>query len=129
MTTHEELIEHLKGIRYIAINICHGGFGLSQEAIKLYLERASIEYILAPRSDRDSTNRYGPIVVVNDDYWSERDIARDDPILIGIIRDLGKAADGKFAELKVVKIPADVEWYIEEYDGKEWVAEKHRTWQ
>ena len=128
MTSHEELLEHLKGVRYVAINVCHGGFGLSLEAMKLYLERASIEYTLEPRGDRDSTNRYGPNIVVNNDYWTEFDIARDDPVLIGVIRDLGEAANSQYAELKIVKIPADVEWFIEEYDGKEWVAEKHRTW-
>lgn len=128
MTSHDELIEHLKGVRYVAINICYGGFGLSQEAIRLYLERAGIEHTLQPREDRHSTERYGPLVVVNDDLWTERDINRDDPILISVIRDLGEAANAQYAELKIIKIPADVEWYIEEYDGKEWIAEKHRTW-
>ena len=28
----------------------------------------------------------------------------------------------------MTKIPDDVEWYVEEYDGIEWVAEVHRTW-
>ena len=32
------------------------------------------------------------------------------------------------ANHKIVEIPADVEWQIQEYDGMEWVAEKHRTW-
>lgn len=41
---------------------------------------------------------------------------------------LGEAADGDYAELKVVEIPDDVQWIVEEYDGAEWVAEKHRTW-
>jgi hypothetical protein len=27
-----------------------------------------------------------------------------------------------------VDIPDDVNWYIEEYDGNEHVAERHRTW-
>ena len=27
-----------------------------------------------------------------------------------------------------VEIPDDVEWQIEEYDGSEWIAEKHRIW-
>jgi hypothetical protein len=31
--------------------------------------------------------------------------------------------------LLIVEVPADVDWYIEEYDGLEWVAEKHRTWE
>ena len=30
--------------------------------------------------------------------------------------------------LKIIEIPDDVDWIIEEYDGNEWVAEKHRTW-
>jgi hypothetical protein len=25
-------------------------------------------------------------------------------------------------------VPDGVEWTVEEYDGREWVAEVHRTW-
>lgn len=31
-------------------------------------------------------------------------------------------------EYKVVEIPSDVDWTIEEYDGSETIVEKHRTW-
>lgn len=31
-------------------------------------------------------------------------------------------------ELKIVDVPDDVEWIMMDYDGAEWVAEKHRTW-
>jgi hypothetical protein len=41
---------------------------------------------------------------------------------------MGDEANGRFSELKVVDIPDDVEWQIDEYDDLEWVAEKHRTW-
>jgi hypothetical protein len=41
---------------------------------------------------------------------------------------LGTQANAPVAKLKIVEIPASVEWQIEEYDGKEWVAERHRTW-
>jgi hypothetical protein len=37
-------------------------------------------------------------------------------------------ANGRFAKLKLVDIPLDIQWAIEEYDGDEWVIEKHRTW-
>ena len=37
-------------------------------------------------------------------------------------------ANGNHADLKIVEIPANVEWQIDEYDGAEWVSEKHRTW-
>lgn len=57
-----------------------------------------------------------------------RDIARDDKNLIKVVKELKKQANGKCAALKVVKIPDGVEYQIEEYDGLEWVSEKHRTW-
>jgi hypothetical protein len=55
-------------------------------------------------------------------------IKRTDPDLIAVVELLGKAANGKHAELSVVEIPDDVEWEIEEYDGNEHIAEVHRTW-
>ena len=88
----------------IIINTCYGGFGLSKEALTLYNERSGI------------TITY------------ESDIKRNDPVLVEIVEQLGEAADGGHAELKVVEIPDDVQWQIEEYDGNEWVAEKHRKW-
>lgn len=57
-----------------------------------------------------------------------RDIPRDSELLVQVVEELGDEANGKFASLKVVTIPDDVEWEIHEYDGREWVAEKHRTW-
>jgi hypothetical protein len=88
----------------IVINTCHGGFSLSKEALALFSER------------------YGMTIV--DDYM----IVRNSRVLVEVVEQLGEAANGKFAELKVVEIPDDVQWQIEDYDGAEWVAEKHRTW-
>ena len=49
-------------------------------------------------------------------------------MLVSVVEHLGNGADGNFSSLKVVQIPADVTWVIEDYDGKEWIAEQHRTW-
>jgi hypothetical protein len=125
---YDLLIEHLRGYRDIVINTQHGGFGLSKDAQIVYLERAGIPYITKARDDRHSTDRYGPIIMVNGIHWHDKDIARDDPILVTLVTELGKVACGEHARLKVVRIPADVDWQIEDYDGKEWVSEKHRTW-
>jgi hypothetical protein len=125
---HEELIQHLKGVRHIVINACHGGFGLSRKAEIQYLDQAGIAYTLEDREDRYSTLTNGPYIMVNGNHWHSREIARDDPALVTVVRDLGKNAAGQHAELKVVTIPADVAWQIDEYDGWEWVAEQHRTW-
>ena len=60
--------------------------------------------------------------------FTDRDVARDDPYLVQVVEELGARANGRHAELKVVEIPANVDWTIEEYDGNETVAEAHRTW-
>jgi hypothetical protein len=88
----------------IVINTCYGGFGLSKEALALYNERSR--------------------TVETYDFV----IKRDDPILVKIVEELGEDASDRLANLKVVEIPDDVVWGIEEYDGNEWIAEKHRTW-
>lgn len=56
------------------------------------------------------------------------DSNRTDLDLIAVIEELGEKANDKYAKLKVVEIPSDVDWQIEEYDGYEHIAEKHRTW-
>ena len=87
----------------IVINKCYGGFGLSEVAETRY------------RNESGNTVPY---------YH----IPRNDPILVSIVEELGEDSWGCFAELKVIEIPDDVKFQIEEYDGNEWVAEQHRTW-
>ena len=108
ITDKNKLIEEIRGIRRIAINKQHGGFGLSEDGQRRYKELAGI--------DQEDTN------------WYDRTIPRDDPYLIQTIRELGDAASSRFCTLKIVEVPADVDWEIGEYDGLEWVAERHRTW-
>lgn len=59
---------------------------------------------------------------------SNRPENRADPLLVQVIEELGKEANGACAELKVVEIPDGVDYEIDEYDGLEHIAEKHRTW-
>ena len=53
---------------------------------------------------------------------------RADPKLVQVVEELGEAASGKYAELKVIEIPDGIEWEILDYDGYETVHEKHRSW-
>lgn len=90
----------------IVINTCHGGFGLSDRAQQRYCELAGQK--------------------LNHFHW---EIARNDPYLVQTILELGEQANDACARLKVVDIPDDVvEWSVHEYNGIEWVAEVHRTW-
>jgi len=125
---HEELLKQLRGVQKIVINKAFGGFGLSKEATIMYLELAGIDYTEEPQGDRDTQTRLGNRIIVNDTEFHPYDIDRDDPCLVAVVRRLGSKANGVFAKLKVVEVPAGVDWVISDYDGQEWVAEKHRIW-
>ena len=60
------------------------------------------------------------------DTWTSS--KRDHPLILKVVEEMGAAANAYCADLKIVEIPDGVEWQIDEYDGLEWVAEKHRTW-
>ena len=90
----------------IVINNCYGGFGMTSAALEEYKSRRGI---------------------TDENFWYY-DIPRDCPVLVSMVEEQGSAMNGGFSDLKVVEIPDDVEWYIEEYDGMEHVAESHRTW-
>ena len=115
-------------MKKVVINDCHGGFGLSHEAVVKYshLCKESITF--------DSTEStllpyvYYKMNGNNREHWHAKNIKRDDPILVMLVEQMGYYVNDKFSELKVVEIPDDVNWYVEEYDGLEWVAEVHRTW-
>ena len=128
----DELIEHLRGIRKVVINACHGGFSLSHEAILLYHRYTGTPIYwrdLEPSSSWSPRMYYLDAECTDSHSWSETALLRDDPVLVRVIEELGgEEAGGPAAVLKVVRVPADVNWCIQEYDGLEWVAERHRTW-
>jgi hypothetical protein len=110
----------------IVINRCYGGFSLSDEAIELYLNKKGMKY-RKEKGQHFSFMGYD-YVVEGHENWYERDIERNDPVLVEIVEQLGKKANGSYADLDIVEIPDGVNYVVEEYDGKEWVAEQHRTW-
>ena len=87
----------------IIINTCFGGYSLSEAA-------------------------YNELGIPWDGYGFCEQLKRSDPKLVSCVEKLGNAANGVLAELQIVEIPDNVEWEIKDYDGKEWVAEQHRTW-
>ena len=109
----------------IVINNCHGGFGLSEEATELYAKYKGLDL----RKEEKNTNSVLPSdYYVGGEWFNYRHIDRNDVALVRVVQELGEKADGFCSKLKLVDIPTDVQWTIEEYDGMEWVAEKHRTW-
>ena len=154
----EEASTEIDAPLQIVVNKCYGGFGLSVEALKMYYELKGITPFFYSRIyDKDgNAEEYkriktsteetglsthvvdtdlGPICSDKDlsdrkkcKYLSDSGIERDDPALVKVVKKLKKKANGKFAELHITTIPAGVNWEIGEYDGQEWVDEKHRSW-
>ena len=109
----------------VVINSDYGGFSLSDEAIELY---AKYKGITLRKEERSADSALSSDYYFGNEWFNCREIPRNDPTLVAVIEKLGVKADGFCATLKVVEIPEDVDWEIGEYDGNEWVAEKHRTW-
>lgn len=116
----------------IVINRCFGGFGLSNEAYEKLLDRKGIAWEKTEEGAFRLCHYYeAGHVGSNDHYISPYDHYnnRNDEDLIAVIEEMGVAnANGDYAELKIVEIPDDVEYTIEEYDGLEHIAEAHRKW-
>jgi len=56
------------------------------------------------------------------------DIPRSDPDLVKVVEELGEEANGMCSKLKIVEIPDNVNYEIDEYDGMESIHEVHRSW-
>ena len=137
-------------MKKIVVNMCFGGFDLSQEGCELYAKKMG--KTLYSYKMKDKSNFKNTIYVRGTDgfitrrflkdkgdsfiwgekndsgYFSASDLKRDDPLLVEVVEELKEKASGKYGNLKITEIPDNVEWEIEEYDGQEWVAEKHETW-
>lgn len=112
----------------VVINRCFGGFSLSRAAF-LKLRAMNNKHALAePDYGEMWDDGSGPRVAFAGGGDFLRDIPRDDPDLIAVVKELGTEADGNCATLKVLTIPDGITWEVEEYDGLEKVAETHRTW-
>lgn len=140
-------------MKKVVINDCYGGFSLSPKALlwlyakgmtciacdvekyygKNYTDRANEdlqkwkEYLSGNEKQSYFVTTFSPDEkFVLDQYGINN---RSDPLLIECIETLGsKDVSGSCAKLKIVEIPDDIEYTIEEYDGIEHIAETHRTW-
>lgn len=90
--------------RKIVINCDYGGFSVSDKCL-------------------DELRR-----LYNNPDLDDRELKRDDPELVRLVETMGQDSYGRYAHLKIVEIPEDVDWILVEYDGMEHVAERHRIW-
>lgn len=139
----------------VVINDCFGGFSLSVLAqVELARRQGKKAFVYSRKqgnynfdgpyykTDENApgympcvtSKDYGPILDNIDKAYEDETIVesrpdnRNDPDLVAVVKELGEKANGAHANLKIVSVPDDVAWHIEEYDGAEHVAENHRKW-
>ncbi|QLG62054.1 hypothetical protein [Halorarum salinum] len=82
--------------------------------------------------DNTDSEQYRKYPSVHPKYYLAKDSwdkdLRTDPDVIEVVERLEDDANADLADLKIVEVPEGVEWKIDEYDGAEHIAEKHRTW-
>ena len=141
----------------VVINTCYGGFGLSDAAYEqLHAWGVPIQKYVEQEQD-EATGLYKPQplnageVIFDSDltpaeensisalYWKYRGISqrywdggwtkdRSHSLVLRVVEELGEKANGLHAKLSIVEIPDGTDYEIDEYDGIEHIAEKHRTW-
>ena len=130
----------------VVINVCFGGFGISDLALERYAEIKGIKiykssekrvfgyrYFLCPEEEylkieAEDIGSLDPYSRINKLQFFYYELERSDPILVQVVEELGEASFGDYSELKIVEIPDDVHYSIEDYDGNEHIAELHSTW-
>jgi len=83
----------------IVFNACFGGYGLSEAAIMRYAKIKGINIAIGG--------------------FSVYEIDRADPALVQVVEELGEAANGRSAALRIAEVPAGTLYRIDEYDGSE----------
>lgn len=84
----------------VVINRCHGGFEFSPEAVEIL------------------TNLLGEDGCYNLELYENR----HNPVLVSLVKNMGKRASGGCANLEIVEIADGLHYEIEEYDGYESVT-------
>ena len=107
----------------IVINNCYGGFSISKKAAEFMAEKGC-------EIAKEELEKYS-----KEKYWygygyseKQHGYDRTSPYLVEAVEVLGDEANGDCADLKVIEIPDNIDYYIGEYDGIETVHESHRKW-
>lgn len=101
----------------IVINCCYGGFSLSDEAIRMFLNRKNIQF--EEHEDRFGVSFNEPGKEDWSLYETIHNVKRFDADLAYVVETLGERANGGYAKLTVEEIPTGTFYRINEYDGFE----------
>ena len=134
----------------VILNKSYGGFSVSQKGYIAYAKKAGIDLYCYERTDSKTytrvddpktghsalyswfTKNHGKTVSSEKLDWSDcfylNSDKREDPILISVVEELGDEVNTIYSNLKVVDIPDDMDYVIDDYDGVETLHERVREW-
>lgn len=141
-------------MKKVILNKCYGGFDVSKEAYLLYAKKKGLnlyiyegefiknskDFIYKKITDDNNsifvnyfTKDFGDISKISNEEFEKyclylKDGHREDPILIEVVEELGEKASGRYGNLKIVEIPDDLDYVIDEYDGIETLHQKVQEW-
>jgi hypothetical protein len=112
----------------VMVNHCSGGFGFSKLAVEEYLRRSSSN--VATNEDHSSGSSTTVPLLQDATAATTRainayTIARHDPIMVQIVKELGERADGFCAQISLRTIPAQYAFHYSieaDADGAETVV-------
>lgn len=111
----------------VVINVTVGGFSISKKAAEYMRDRGHERAAAEIRMFDETAEWYG--YGYSEEFNDDDGYVRTDPLLIEAVEALGQDSWGRNAELKVVEVPDDVDWYVCHIEsGIEEVREKHRIW-
>ena len=137
-------------MKKVILNKCFGGFGVSKEAYELYAKKKGIDvfhytqknlkneiYTYATDDNRSFDfyfmKDFGDNVYISNEdfkkYFLNLDENfREDKTLIEVVEELGEKANTFYSNLKIVEIPDDLDYVIDNYDGIETLHQKVQEW-
>ena len=134
-------------MKKVILNKCYGGFSVSKAAYELYAKKIGASLYcyewepdnLYVRTYKNNgfidyfTKDFGNRAYISDEDYKKYnlyldDSYREDKILIEVVEKLGKLANTEYSDLKIVEIPNDLDYVIDDYDGIETLHQKVQEW-
>lgn len=137
-------------MKKVILNKCFGGFGVSKEAYELYAKKKGIDvfhytqanlkneiYTYATDDNRSFdfyfTKDFGDNVYISNEDFKKyflnlNEDFREDKTLIEVVEELGEKTNAFYSNLKIVEIPDDLDYIIDNYDGIETLHQKVKEW-
>lgn len=137
-------------MKKVILNKSYGGFGISRMGYELYAKKKNLdlymyetefkgEHCFYKKTDNDAlftqyfTKDFGDNVDISEEDYKNYNLYldkgyREDPILIEVIEELKEKANSNFSDLKIVEIPDDLDYVIDDYDGLETLHQRVQEW-